>query len=248
MLLHLYRNRTSIYLCKRESPSSDRRDAGAQLAAALAQKNLMNEPVVVFGIPRGGVIVADEIATFLTAPLDVLVARKIRAPHQPELAIGAVTSDEEVFFINDELAKVMGATPDNLANEMAYQRNFIRESIRKFRGGRPPLVLEGKTVIVVDDGMVTGFTFRAALQILLSLNKPVRVIAAVPVATARSLEMIQPFVEDIVCLSVSEYFPTIAAWYNRLETVRDEDILALLLRNRGERRKSSLQGSRMPLY
>lgn len=210
----------------------DRRGAGVQLAAALAKRDLAGKSAVVFGIPRGGVITADEVAKSLSAPLDVLVARKIRAPNQPELAIGAVTLEEDNYFLNEELAHVVGATPDYLEREIAHQRKSIEAGMKAYRGARPPIEVFDKTVIVVDDGLATGYTFRAALQSL-SLRRPARLIAAAPVATKKSVEMIRPLADEVVCLGISDYFLSVATWYTHFEDVEDAQIIAILARNWG---------------
>ncbi len=220
----------------------DRRDAGVQLAAALARR-LNNQPAVVFGIPRGGVITADEVAKALSAPLDVLVARKIRAPNQPDLAIGAVTLEKDNYFLNEELAGVLGATPDYLQREIDFQRNRVEESLHAYRGARPPMDISDQTVIVVDDGMATGYTFRAALQSL-QLRRPARLIAAAPVATEKSLSMIRPVAGEIVCLNISVHFLSISTWYIRFEEVDDVEVISILARNwreHGQKKVSSFE-------
>jgi putative phosphoribosyl transferase len=213
----------------------DRREAGVQLAAVLAKRDLAGKSVVVFGIPRGGVITADEVAKSLSAPLDVLVARKIRAPNKPEPAIGAVTLEDN-YFLNEELAHVVGATPDYLEREIARQRKSIEAGMKAYRGARPPIEVLDKTVIVVDDGLATGYTFRAALQSL-SLRRPARLIAAAPVATKKSVEMIRPLADEVVCLRISDYFLSVATWYTHFEDVEDAQIIAILARNWGEHLK-----------
>jgi putative phosphoribosyl transferase len=208
----------------------DRHDAGIQLAAALTRRNYGPRDTVVFGIPRGGIIVADEVARCLSAPLDILVARKLRAPNQPDLGIGAVTLGEGNYFINEELAHVVGATPDYLDREISFQLREIERRFQTYRRNHPQVDLSEKTAIVVDDGIATGYTFRAALQWLI-LRRPARLIAAAPVATPKSLELLHPVTDDILSLSLSEYFVSVSTWYNRYEDVSDDEIVAILDRN-----------------
>ena len=207
----------------------DRRTAGVQLAAELA-RSLHNKPVVVFGIPRGGIITADEVAKALSAPLDVLIARKIRAPNKPDLAIGAVIEDDN-YFLNEELARVMGATPDYLYREIEFQKNQILESLKAYRGIRPPMDIFDKTVIVVDDGMATGYTLRAALQSL-RLQRPARLIAAIPVASEKSLAVVRPAADEIIALNVVYvHYLSVSIWYSRFDEITDAEILSILSRN-----------------
>jgi putative phosphoribosyl transferase len=211
----------------------DRRDAGIQIAAELAKIIPANQPIVILGIPRGGMITADEVAAFFSAPLDILIARKIRAPNQPELGIGSVTIYDENYFINEALAHMVGVTPDYLDQEISYQRQQMEKSMRAYRKVRPQADIFEKTVVVIDDGMTTGYTFRAALQGI-QLRSPERLIAATPVATEKSIEMIRPFTDDIVCLVTSEYFLSISTWYDHYRNVDDHEVISILSRNWAE--------------
>jgi predicted phosphoribosyltransferase len=137
----------------------DRREAGRKLASALAKRIDSQEPTVVLGIPRGGVVVAAEVANDLSAPLDVIIARKVRAPNRPELGIGAVVNGNHIPVINKELARAVGATPGYLSREIAIQGEEIDRRLGVYRDNRPALEVAGRTVVVVDDGIATGFTF-----------------------------------------------------------------------------------------
>jgi len=218
-------------------PFKDRRDAGIQLASALIRKNLLSETVVVFGIPRGGMVTADEVAKSLSAPLDALVARKIRAPHQPDLGIGAVALDGDNYFINEELARIVEATPDYLDSEISLQKHAIEESTRIYRGARPPMEVFNKVVLVIDDGIVTGYTFRAALQNLL-LRRPARLIAVAPVATEKSIELIRPVTDEIVCIEISDFFSSVGALYSSFDSISDSEVVDILTRNWAEHKGS----------
>lgn len=208
----------------------DRRDAGRQLARVLIKRGYHNQPLVVLGIPRGGIVVADEIAGAMSAPLDVIIVRKLRAPYQPELGIGAVVDGNNICIINEELVSESGASQDYLKREIAYQEEEIARRLRLYRGDRPALEVTGKTVIVVDDGIATGYTFRAALEGLRRRN-PARLIAAVPVAAQSSVDMVSAFADEIVCLSTPISFIAVGAWYRNFDQVSDEEAIATLHRN-----------------
>lgn len=208
----------------------DRREAGKKLANALIKGGYKNEPVIVLGIPRGGVVVADEIAEGLLAPLDVIIARKVRAPFQPELGIGAVISGDHLTIINEEIASAAGATKSYLEQEIAYQRGEIERRLSFYRGSRPAAEVTGKTVIVVDDGIATGYTFRAALEGLRRSN-PRKLIAAAPVGAQDSVDMLSAFADEIICLSMPAYFNAVGAWYRNFDQTTDEEVVAILHRN-----------------
>lgn len=208
----------------------DRRDAGRQLAKALIEGGFYKQPLVVLGIPRGGIVVADEIAEAISAPMDVIIVRKLRAPYQPELGIGAVVDGNNICIINEELVRESGTTQDYLKREIAYQEEEIARRLRLYRGDRSALEVSGKTVIVVDDGIATGYTFRAALEGLRRRN-PSRLIAAIPVAARSSIDMVSDFADETVCLSTPISFIAVGAWYRNFDQVSDEEAIAILRRN-----------------
>jgi len=214
----------------------DRRDAGRQLAQALAARGYRGDGLLVLGIPRGGVVVASEVARALDAPLDVVMARKLRAPYQPELAIGAVVSGEcagappHLTLIDETLARATGATREYLEEEVRHQRAEIERRLRAYRGDRPLHDVRGRTVIVVDDGIATGYTFRAALEGL-RRQHPARLVAAVPVAPAESLTSLRQFADDVVCLATPEPFLAVGVWYEDFSQTTDEEVIALLQEN-----------------
>jgi putative phosphoribosyl transferase len=213
-----------------EAPFYDRRDAGRQLAQALAARGYRGDGLLVLGIPRGGVVVASEVARALDAPLDVVMARKLRAPYQPELAIGAVVSGDHLTLIDETLARATGATREYLEEEVRHQRAEIERRLRAYRGDRPTPDVRGRTVIVVDDGIATGYTFRAALEGL-RRQHPARLVAAVPVAPAESLISLRQFADDVVCLATPEPFLAVGVWYDDFSQTTDEEVIALLQEN-----------------
>lgn len=208
----------------------DRRDAGQKLAAALVKRGYQKEPLVVLGIPRGGLVVADEVAAAFAAPLDVVIARKLRAPFQPELGIGAVVSNDYLSIINEDLARAVGATKNYLEQEITHQRAEIERRLKFYRGNRQAVSVSEKTVLVVDDGIATGYTFRAALEGLRRGN-PGKLIAAAPVAAADSAEMLEAYADEVICLSIPPHFVAVGAWYRNFDQTSDEEVADILHRN-----------------
>lgn len=210
----------------------DRRDAGRQLALRLAHLKGAQPPVVVLGLPRGGVVVAAEVARELGAPLDVLVVRKIGAPDQPELAIGAVTNGEHPqTVLNQDLLALAGVDDAYIKAESARQLAEVRRRQSRYRLGRPPVPIENRCVIVVDDGIATGATVKAGLMAL--RQSPVsKLILAVPVAPAETLAEIQPLVDQIECLSIPPNFIAVGRSYEDFNQTSDEEVMAILQQQR----------------
>ncbi|MCF6154581.1 MAG: phosphoribosyltransferase [Candidatus Brocadia sp.] len=208
----------------------NRRDAGRQLAEVLMKRGYSNQPLAVLGIPRGGVVVADEVAEALSSSLDVVIVRKLRAPYQPELGIGAVVDGDNISIINEELVRALGVSSDYLNSEIACQQEEIERRLRVYRGDRPAPEVTGKTVIVIDDGIATGYTFRAALEGLRRRN-PARLVAAAPVAAQSSVDMLSVFADEMIFLSTPVSFFSVGAWYRDFDQVSDEEAVAILRRN-----------------
>ena len=195
----------------------DRVDAGRRLADALGEYR--GADVIVLGVPRGGVVVAYQVATALQAPLDVTVPRKIPAPGNPELAIGAVAADGTVVM--DPMAEYYpGVTPEYVERAVAQQVEEIHRRLRAYRGDRPPMDVSGKTAIVVDDGIATGNTVLASLRSLRAQN-PQALVLAVPVAPPTSVERLAQAADRVVALETPEPFFAVGQWYNNFDQVRD---------------------------
>jgi predicted phosphoribosyltransferase/alpha/beta superfamily hydrolase len=201
----------------------DRQDAGRQLAAVLKLKGIVRP--VVLGIPRGGVPVALEVARALDGELGVVVARKLRAPGQPELAIGAVTASGATF-VNEELASLTGAGKQYLERETAAQVTEAARREARFDGHRRP-VIRGRTVIVIDDGLATGATAIAALRSLRA-EGAARIILAVPVASPETIERMRPEADEVVCLQEESDFYAIGQFYVDFGQVDDTEVRSLL--------------------
>jgi putative phosphoribosyl transferase len=203
----------------------DRTEAGQLLAGELAE--LSDRPdVLVLGVPRGGVVVAYEIAQALHAPLDVYITRKIGAPHNPELAIGAVASDGTTFF-DQTLIRSLHVPNEYVQAETERQRQEIARRLAAYRGTRPEPELHDKTVILVDDGVATGATVLASLRAL-RLQVPAQVILAVPVGAADSLHMLEQEADRIVCLYTPEQFWAVGAFYDLFDQTSDAEVIGLL--------------------
>jgi predicted phosphoribosyltransferase len=212
-------------------PFRDRRDGGRQLVPRLARYR-GRKGAIVLGLPRGGVVPAAEIARALQLPLDVLISRKIPAPGNPELAIGAIAEGGE-SWLNDDVVAATGATPEHLAIETARQRAEIMHRQKRFRGGRELVLPEHATVILVDDGVATGATVIAAIRALRS--RPLeRLVLAIPVAPTDTAETLGRMVDELVVLATPEPFWAVGYFYTDFRQVTDEEVADLLARARSE--------------
>jgi predicted phosphoribosyltransferase len=203
---------------------TDRTDAGQRLAEAL--RHLAGEKPVVLGLPRGGVPVAAAVATALGAPLDVIVVRKLGVPYHRELAFGAI-GEGGVRVINDDVVRRGGLSPSDIATvERAEQTALVRQA-EQFRDDRPRLALDGRTAIVIDDGVATGATASAACQVVRAQGAA-RVVLAVPVAPADTVAWLRTQVDEVVCLSTPVLFSAVGEWYRDFSQTSDEEVISLL--------------------
>ncbi|BBF91967.1 phosphoribosyltransferase [Blastochloris tepida] len=210
-------------------PFIDRVDAGRQLARALAP--LKNEHPVVLALPRGGVPVAAEIAAALAAPLDLVLVRKIGVPFEPELAMAAVVDGPEPIVVrNDDVIAMLAISEEEFARARDSELAEIERRRKRYLGDRPHPDLVGRTVIIVDDGIATGATVRAALQATRQRN-PARLVLAVPVAPPQVLEALRGEVDEIVCLEAPEPFGAIGFFYGDFRQVSDDEVIELLARH-----------------
>lgn len=203
----------------------DRREAGKALARELA--SLKGTPnLLVLGIPRGGVVVGHEIAQALDAPLDVYITRKIGAPHNAELAIGAVASDG-TLLIDHQLARRLGVSQEYVDREAESQKAEIKRRLLEYRGDRPAPEIRDKVIILADDGVATGATTLATIRAI-KTQEPTELILAVPVGPRDSMESLRQEVDRLVCLHAPEIFWAVGAFYNVFDQTSDAEVKALL--------------------
>ena len=203
----------------------DRRDAGRCLAGRLAA--YANRPdVLVLALPRGGVPVGYEIAHALHVPLDVMIVRKLGVPGHEELAMGAIASGG-IRVINDEVVRLLTIAESVIGAVAAREQQELVRREREYRGDRPSPSLEGRVVILVDDGLATGSTMRAAIDAVRS-QRPARVIVAVPTAAAETCDALRAKVDEVQCLMTPEAFYGVGQWYEDFSQTSDEEVRRLL--------------------
>jgi predicted phosphoribosyltransferase len=205
----------------------DRREAGRLLAAKLTA--YANRPdVIVLALPRGGVPVGYEVARALGAPLDVFVVRKLGVPGYEELAMGAVATGG-VRVLNDQVVSRLGIPEHVIDAVAAREQQELARRERLYRGGRPPLDVRNRTVILVDDGLATGATMHAAIAALRQLH-PARIVVAVPTASAETCEEMRAEADDVICAVTPEPFQAVGRWYQDFSQTMDEEVQDLLKR------------------
>ena len=203
----------------------DRTDAGRQLGRALRRSAELTSPVVV-GLPRGGVPVAAEVARALGAPLDVVVVRKLGAPRQPELALGAV-GEGGVRLVDEALVRACGVSATQPAAVERREDETVGRQVTAWRGDRPPVPLAGRPVVVVDDGVATGATARVACRVVRARGAT-RVVLAVPVGPAGVGRRLHPDADAVLCLHTPEPFTSVGAAYADFRQTTDAQVAALL--------------------
>lgn len=209
----------------------DRVDGGQLLAARL--RPYREDSPVVLGLPRGGVVVAAEVARALGAPLDVCVVRKLGAPIQPELGIGAI-SEGGALHVDRRTMELVGVSEEELTALIAVKRGEVEERVQKYRRGAPPLDVRGRVVIIVDDGIATGGTARAAVQAVRARGAG-HIVLAVPVAASDSIEDLAGVADEVVCLFPEDEFFAVGLWYADFRATTDDDVVEILDRARRER-------------
>jgi putative phosphoribosyl transferase len=203
----------------------DRTEAGKLLAAQLSEYADRSD-VWVLGLPRGGVPVAYEIAQALNLPLDICLVRKLGVPGQPELAMGAIAPDD-IMVLNHEILKSIGISRPALQQVIEDEKQELERRDRAYRGNCPEPDVQGKTAILVDDGIATGSTLRAAIATLRQKN-PKEIVVAVPVAPVSTCESLRAIVDKIICLSMPEPLISIGMWYFDFSQTSDQEVRHLL--------------------
>ncbi|MDD5108220.1 MAG: phosphoribosyltransferase family protein [Candidatus Omnitrophica bacterium] len=202
----------------------DRKHAGRLLVTYL--KDLGGKDTVVLGIPRGGIVIANEISRILNSELDIVLSRKIGAPDNPELAIGSIGEDGKLF-LNEDLSFRVGADKDYIAEEKALQLREIENRIGLFRHCKAKITLKGKTVIVTDDGVATGATMQAALWAAGKEN-PKKLISAIPVGAEESVRFLANYADEVIVLRVPLDLGAIGQFYKNFTQIQDEEVLEIL--------------------
>ena len=212
----------------------DRRDAGRRLVAALAgYANRVD--LLVLALPRGGVPVAYEVARALNAPLDVFVVRKLGVPSHEELAMGAIATGD-VRVLNEAIVQGLRISRDVLKEVTETERQELARRERVYRGEHPAPAVHGHTVILIDDGLATGATMRAAVMAL-RLQQPARIVVAVPTAAPETCAAFRAEVDDIICAVTPRPFLGVGAWYDDFSQTTDDEVRDLLRRARQPRRR-----------
>jgi putative phosphoribosyl transferase len=202
----------------------DRRDAGRQLAARLT--HLAGERPVVVALPRGGVPVGFEVASTLAAPLEVLAVRKIGAPGNPELAVGAI-AEHGSAVLDARTAHRVGMTQEALDATVEREMRELHRRVERYRDGRAPIDLRGRTVIAVDDGLATGLTDLAAVRALRVVGAR-RIVVAVPVGARQAVALLGQEADEVICHTIPDELLGVGRWYRNFSPVSDEEVLALL--------------------
>ena len=208
----------------------DRTDAGRQLAEHL-REYAQRADVLVLALPRGGVPVAFEVARELEVPLDVFLVRKLGVPGHEELAMGAIASGG-VRILNNDLLRTYRVTAQELAAVAATEQRELERRERQYRGEREPPEITGKTIILVDDGLATGSSMRAAVAAL-SQERPARIVVAVPTAAAETCAELRDEVHDVVCAMTPDPFYAVGLWYEDFSQITDDEVHDLLERASG---------------
>jgi len=220
-------------------PFKDRSDAGCKLAKALA--GYKDQKPVILALPRGGVPVAAEVAAVLNAPLDLILVRKVGVPFQPELAMGAVVDGGASIIVrNEDVIKLAGIDESAFKAACDSELAEIERRRQRYLGSRERVDVSGRTAIVIDDGVATGATTRAALRAT-RMRDPKKLVLAVPVAPADSLAELRSDADDVICLEQHEFFNAIGAYYADFSQVSDEEVIDILKRFPVQRLKDAKQ-------
>ena len=216
--------RQPVIISRSSFPFPDREQAGRELADELGRYRFRK--AVVLGIPRGGMVVAREIATELVAELDIVLSHKLPTPGHPELAMGAVTEDGSLF-LNKTVVQGLGVEEAEIQDEQIRQMAEIKRRVDLFRPVRPKVNLKGRIVIVTDDGIATGATMQAALWAVRT-EQPVKLIAAIPVGPEHTIQRLAGEVDEMICLRCPPGFSAVGQFYRQFHPVQDAEVLQIL--------------------
>ena len=203
----------------------DRAEAGRALGRRLQEQRL--EDPVILGLPRGGVVVAAQVADELDAPIDVLVARKLGVPRQPELAFGAVAPG--IVALRDDVVTAAGITKTQIDEAATRESAKLAELAERYRGGSPPVPVRGRTAVIVDDGLATGATATAAARSV-RREQPAHVVVAIPVCAAETANELRQEVDLVICLGEYDSFRAVGMYYDDFASVTDDEVRRLIAR------------------
>lgn len=211
---------------------SNREEAGKILGAKVKEKGYGKDSLVL-GIPRGGVVVAKEVAKILKCELDIIIPRKLRSPFNPELAFGAI-SDDESLVIDESLVSLLNISQEFIEQEKKTQLEEIKRRRKKYNMDKLLPDMKGKTVILVDDGIATGATMKAGV-ISVKKKKPEKIIVAIPVASPQSVEELKEITDEVICLYAPAYFAAVGQFYTEFSQTSDDEVIEILKKIKEEK-------------
>ena len=202
----------------------DRADAGKKLAVSLSSyKN--SKDAIIIALPRGGIITGQEVAKELNLPFDIIIPRKIGAPHNPELAIGAIIEDE--VLLNDDLIQSMDIDKEYIEQTIEKEKRDINRKKRIWRKERPPIQWRGKTILIIDDGVATGSTMKASVRYL--KKQPIKkLVVAIPVGPAETIDELKEMADEVICLQAPEMFLAVGQFYEKFTQTDDKAIVEIM--------------------
>lgn len=211
-------------------PFKDRVEAGRLLADEIARRKDSHDAIVL-ALTRGGVPVGYAVAERLRIPLDIIIARKIGVPWQPELAMGAMAGSARV--LDDRMIRELGIQDEDVARIIAREQAEIKRREELYRGGRPARAIEGRTALLIDDGLATGNTMLASVRHARTL-RPKKIIIGVPVGSSEACARLRDEADDVICLATPDFFLAVGEWYEHFEQVSDTEVQKLLAESRGD--------------
>jgi len=220
---------------------SNREEAGKILGVKVKEKGYGKDSLVL-GIPRGGVVVAKEVAKILKCELDIIIPRKLRSPFNPELAFGAI-SDDESIVIDESLVSLLNISKEYIEQEKKTQLEEIKRRRKKYKMDKLLPDMKGKTVILVDDGIATGATMKAGV-ISVKKKKPEKIIVAIPVASPQSVEELKEITDEVICLYAPAYFAAVGQFYTEFSQTSDDEVIEILKKISKRKREKFIKNNK----
>lgn len=223
---------------------SNREEAGKILGVKVKEKGYGKDSLVL-GIPRGGVVVAKEVAKILKCELDIIIPRKLRSPFNPELAFGAI-SDDESLVIDESLVSLLNISQEFIEQEKKTQLEEIKRRRKKYSMDKLLPDMKGKTVILVDDGIATGATMKAGV-ISVKKKKPEKIIVAIPVASPQSVEELKEITDEVICLYAPAYFAAVGQFYTEFSQTSDDEVIEILKKISNRKREKFIKNNKQKI-